>query len=267
VNEQTPAPGWYPDPVADGGQRYWDGTEWTSASIDAEPVQAPASPLPGSPSDAASTAAGPQQAGAWSAALPSAAPGTGSGPTWTNTGPATHAGPTVNAGPASHGVPAAYAGPTAYDGPAANGSVSAVVRQLRGLNPRVALGIVAVVVLAIVLMTAGGSSTHTVQGTFGLYSSDFLSMRDGASCSGSGGYSDIRQGLQVRATDDTGRLIASSNLGTGTVDGMVCEFSFHLDDIPRSSYYSFEVGRRGELTFSHEEMVADGWTVAFSLGL
>jgi uncharacterized protein len=40
----TPQPGWYPDPEVPGGQRYWDGTQWTenrapAAQAAAAPVQ------------------------------------------------------------------------------------------------------------------------------------------------------------------------------------------------------------------------------------
>ena len=37
---QDPAPGWYPDPNVPGGQRYWDGTQWTEHQ--SEPAQAAA---------------------------------------------------------------------------------------------------------------------------------------------------------------------------------------------------------------------------------
>ncbi len=44
---QTPA-GWYPDPEVAGGQRYWDGTQWTEHKAGAAPV-APGGPTAGGP--------------------------------------------------------------------------------------------------------------------------------------------------------------------------------------------------------------------------
>lgn len=41
----TPAPGWYPDPSGNGGQRWWDGTAWADAAANAysaAPLRAPA---------------------------------------------------------------------------------------------------------------------------------------------------------------------------------------------------------------------------------
>lgn len=33
--QQSAAPGWYPDPTRRHSHRYWDGTAWTSAIADA----------------------------------------------------------------------------------------------------------------------------------------------------------------------------------------------------------------------------------------
>ena len=43
----TPA-GWYPDPDGSGGQRYWDGSEWTEhrAPATPEPAEPPATTEP-----------------------------------------------------------------------------------------------------------------------------------------------------------------------------------------------------------------------------
>lgn len=39
-------PGWYPDPVTPGQQRYWDGTQWTE-NVAAMPTATPPMPPPG----------------------------------------------------------------------------------------------------------------------------------------------------------------------------------------------------------------------------
>ena len=41
---QTPA-GWYPDPEVPGGQRYWDGTQWTEDRQALAPAPAPGAPV------------------------------------------------------------------------------------------------------------------------------------------------------------------------------------------------------------------------------
>ncbi len=40
----TVPPGWYPDPAQPGGQRYWDGYQWTNVSAPAAAAVAPPAP-------------------------------------------------------------------------------------------------------------------------------------------------------------------------------------------------------------------------------
>lgn len=43
TSSQPPA-GWYPDPAGSGGERFWDGTAWSQATRDAQPVAPPPEP-------------------------------------------------------------------------------------------------------------------------------------------------------------------------------------------------------------------------------
>jgi hypothetical protein len=239
MTEQLPPAGWYPDPAGSGGHRFWDGSGWTEATA---PDQASAGPSSIPP--------------ATTAALQAPQPTT----------PASQASPTPGTfqalgHPQSHG--GGLPGGTSVPGnawPVGRGG-GAPVR----LSPRVwiGLGLALAVVLAIALR---GGQTHDVAGTFDLFDDRFLYQANGSSCSGSGGYADIRAGVPVTVRDESGTLLASSSLRDGEVDGLRCVFTFELGDIERSDFYTFEVGRRGELTYSHDELAANGWHVGFYLG-
>ena len=97
---------------------------------------------------------------------------------------------------------------------------------------------------------------------------------DGEPCAGEGGYDDIRPGAEVTVRDRTGAIIATSRLDWGVVERIIegdpdrfyCRLPFSVPDVPEADFYSIEVSRRGELTFSRDELEALDWQVAFELG-
>jgi hypothetical protein len=62
-------------------------------------------------------------------------------------------------------------------------------------------------------------------------------------------------------------ILAAASLGNGTGTTKVCNFAFTLDKVPDTAkFYSVEVSHRGQVTKSHDELVADGWKFSLSLG-
>jgi hypothetical protein len=41
---------------------------------------------------------------------------------------------------------------------------------------------------------------------------------------------------------------------------------FTVRNVPTLDTYSVEIGDRGELLYTHEEMIASGWTLGLTLG-
>ncbi len=61
-------------------------------------------------------------------------------------------------------------------------------------------------------------------------------------------------------------MIATGSLGVGSRKPLSCDFPIVVPNVPKSDFYTIEVGHRGELTYSFAEMVAQNWTVGFTLG-
>jgi hypothetical protein len=237
MSDSLPPPGWYPNPSGEG-RRYWDGAEWTSAvASDSDTVAAPPSAIPNV-----------------------AAPG-GPGPVEV---PADPQGPRTVSSSATPWAGRSAGGASSFPPAGAGPAMAQVQQRVRSLPPIAWIGVVAVVVLAFVLVGRGGS--QDIEGSFSLFDSRFLSYSSGESCSGSGGYGDIGAGRSVTVKDSSGTVIATGSLGPGSIRLGACVFDFELRDVPRSEYYTFEVGRRGELTYSHDELRSAGWWVGFSLG-
>ena len=89
----------------------------------------------------------------------------------------------------------------------------------------------------------------TVTGTFTLYdyeSIDYYS-EGGSECWGTGGYSDISTGAQVRVSDGAGEVIAVGELQPSGYDFGSCEFTFAVTRVPAGErFYEIEVSHRAD---------------------
>ncbi|MEH3140754.1 MAG: DUF732 domain-containing protein [Mycobacterium kyogaense] len=87
---------------------------------------------------------------------------------------------------------------------------------------------------------------------------------DGSSCTGSGGYSDIEAGTPVTVKNGKGEILTTTYLENGEGGQFMCTFGFTFKATEGQDRYVVSVGRRGELSYSFEQLRAGG--VALSLG-
>lgn len=150
---------------------------------------------------------------------------------------------------------------------------------------------VTALVAVLTACTAAASPTPTVEptpelatliGTLALTDSDaFARFKNDGELSPSGrncvsqsthGYTDIESGLQIVVKDDTGRILGTGTAEGGELGGLydgeqdACVWTFTVDGIAESAFYTIEAGRRGGPTYSHSEMEAMDWTVALEIG-
>jgi len=132
-----------------------------------------------------------------------------------------------------------------------------------------AIVVVGIIALASGKITANGPTTHTVTGTFQLTDSSIPSSIEavGGTCHGTGGYSDLVQGIPVILKDESGTVLSSGTLSDGVGTTYLCDFTFTLPDVPDTAkFYVVSVSHRGQLSQSHAEMETSGWTFSLSMG-
>jgi hypothetical protein len=108
---------------------------------------------------------------------------------------------------------------------------------------------------------------HVITGRFllsGMEGEDFFA--DGGGCQGTRGYDDVEPGLQVTISDQSGTVIGTGTLDSGRVLETGCVFRFEVNNIPVASFYKVAVGRRGEISYSLDQMKQASWSVELSLG-
>jgi hypothetical protein len=114
------------------------------------------------------------------------------------------------------------------------------------------------------------TNSYSIQGDLTLIDSRLSGTAD--NCYGSGGYSDIEAAMPVTVKDGTGKIIATGNTSAGSqpsgseFGGVECIFAFKIENVPKVDFYSIEIGRRGALNYSFNEIQKRNWKVALSLG-
>lgn len=115
--------------------------------------------------------------------------------------------------------------------------------------------------------TASEFLSPEVSGYFVLLGDSESVVSGNGGCEGARGYDDIHPSAQVVVRNESGTVLATTALGEGThLDTNTCIYEFTLDSLPRAQFYSIEISRRGELTYSREELEANDWMFEASLG-
>ncbi|WP_432493159.1 hypothetical protein [Kineococcus auxinigenes] len=115
-------------------------------------------------------------------------------------------------------------------------------------------------------------TTQTITGTMAVVNGNY---KEGSGVCWSGkGYEDISKGTRVTVRDGSGNILATSSLGSsqgdgfdaGVLESVYCNYPFSVTDVPKADFYEIEVGRRGSLEFSYQELADQNWAVSFNLG-
>jgi hypothetical protein len=79
-----------------------------------------------------------------------------------------------------------------------------------------------------------------------------------------GGFDDLVAGAQVVVEDGARTVLATSTLTGGVINTRGCTFTFKVQ-VPDADFYRVTVTHRGTLTYSRNQMVANGWRVTARL--
>jgi hypothetical protein len=101
--------------------------------------------------------------------------------------------------------------------------------------------------------------------------------RGGGECRGTGGYADLHSGVPVRALGADGTVLATGSLtahvpapaaegALSEAERRRCVWTFSLPGLPPRDRYGVEIGERGEVSYTREELNAAGWLIEVSLG-
>ena len=105
-----------------------------------------------------------------------------------------------------------------------------------------------------------------IDGSFTISDADSAGFQVGGPCQGEGGYGDLNSSTQVVVSNPDGDELTRAQLGPGETTSIVtCQFEFTVELTEGEETYIFEVGDRGELSYSWDEVTTPG-IVAFTIG-
>lgn len=156
------------------------------------------------------------------------------------------------------------------------------------------VGVMGLVGLALI---RGSGDSFGAKGILALLDSDVRGPSiegDFDACKGSGGYQDVSSGLGVTVRNDDGKIVGSGTfrnvksedelmeylVGAGQVKagkdaewmldfikdvGVMCVLVTNFE-MTKANFYEFGIGRRGTISMSHDDFVADDYYFSFTLG-
>ena len=103
-----------------------------------------------------------------------------------------------------------------------------------------------------------------IRGNLTLHTNEF---NKNEACGGTGGYSDIAGGAQVKVSGADDKIIKLAELQAGKADEFGdCIFAFTIKGVPNSDVYQIEVSHRGKTAYSKDDLVEKGYKIELSLG-
>jgi hypothetical protein len=127
------------------------------------------------------------------------------------------------------------------------------------------------------------NNTPSITGT--LVINKWINGVEGQLCSGENGYGDIESGIQILVKNNKGEILATGQLGLGQLvktpvheifqdianeselgTPLTCQFPIDIENIPKADFYTFEIGRRGGITYTAKQLQQQSWKIKLSLG-
>lgn len=130
---------------------------------------------------------------------------------------------------------------------------------------------------SMVIVEVGALPTITITGDFTLVDTDQARDTDredvveGDPCTGTGGYSDFGSAMNVTVTDGAGEIIGTTSTGAaeyvdaGRSSTLFCQTSFDID-VAVVDFYRIEIGSRGDMSYSFDELRDRDFHIELTLG-